>query len=118
MQAIAGPVASSPAETATNNVLALNTTMFGLYDAAGSVFQFPGYSLYGVSPVQTRVDSMRVVRRDTLYRGQMALPVLVLEGRGGGQVWVDETTGAEVLSRGNAGPGRWWWHIRRGVTPP
>jgi hypothetical protein len=39
MQAIAGPVASSPAETATNNVLALNTAMFGLYDAAGSVFQ-------------------------------------------------------------------------------
>src|SRR5882672_72964 len=39
MQAIAGPVASSPAETATTNVLALNTAMFGLYDAAGRVFQ-------------------------------------------------------------------------------
>ena len=39
MQAIAGPVASSPAETAAKDVLALNTTMFGLYDAAGSVFQ-------------------------------------------------------------------------------
>jgi hypothetical protein len=39
MQAIAGPLASSPAETATNNVLALNTAMFGLYDAAGRVFQ-------------------------------------------------------------------------------
>ena len=39
MEAIAGPIASTPAETATNNVLALNTAMFGLYDAAGRVFQ-------------------------------------------------------------------------------
>jgi hypothetical protein len=39
MQAISGPVTSSPAETATKNVLALNTAMFGLYDAAGNVFQ-------------------------------------------------------------------------------
>src|SRR5437660_6136991 len=39
LQAIAGPVTSSPAETATKNVLALNTAMFGLYDAAGQVFQ-------------------------------------------------------------------------------
>jgi hypothetical protein len=88
------------------------------HPTAGSVFLFPGYSLYGASPIETRVDSMRVVRRDTLYRGQMALPVLVLERSNGGQIWVDETTGAEVLSRGNAGPGRWWWHIRRGVSPP
>ena len=39
MQAIAGAVTSSPAETATKNVVALNTAMFGLYDAAGRVFQ-------------------------------------------------------------------------------
>jgi len=39
MQAISGAVHSSPAETATKNVLALNTAMFGLYDAAGRVFQ-------------------------------------------------------------------------------
>jgi hypothetical protein len=39
MQAIAGAVTSSPPETATKNVLALNTAMFGLYDAAGRVFQ-------------------------------------------------------------------------------
>ncbi len=39
MQAISGPIASSPAETATKSVLALNTAMFGLYDAAGRVFQ-------------------------------------------------------------------------------
>jgi len=86
--------------------------------AVGSVFRYPAYTLYGGSPVPTRVDSMRVIRRDTLHSGQVVLPVLVLERSGGGQVWVDETTGAEVLSRGNAGPGRWWWHIRRGVTPP
>jgi hypothetical protein len=39
MRAISGAVDSSPAETATKNVLALNTAMFGLYDAAGRVFQ-------------------------------------------------------------------------------
>src|ERR1700730_15806753 len=39
MQAISGPVTSSAAETATKNVLALNTAMFGLYDAAGRVSQ-------------------------------------------------------------------------------
>ena len=39
MRAISGAVASTPAETATKNVLALNTAMFGLYDAAGRVFQ-------------------------------------------------------------------------------
>lgn len=39
MQAISGSVSSSPRETATKNVLALNTAMFGLYDAAGRVFQ-------------------------------------------------------------------------------
>lgn len=88
------------------------------HPAAGSVFLYPAYTLYGVSPVETRVDSLRVVRRDTLYRGQVALPIVVLERSNGGQIWVDETTGAEVLSRGNAGPGKWWWHIRRGVTPP
>lgn len=86
--------------------------------AAGSAFLFPAYTLYGGSPVQTRVDSLRVGRRDTLYAGQVALPVVVLERSDGRQMWVDETTGAEVLSRGNAGPARWWWHIRRGVTPP
>ena len=39
MRAISGAVESTPAETATKNVLALNTAMFGLYDAAGRVFQ-------------------------------------------------------------------------------
>src|ERR1700731_2263419 len=33
MQTISGPVTSSAAEPATKNVLALNTAMFGLYDA-------------------------------------------------------------------------------------
>jgi WD40 repeat protein len=88
------------------------------HPAAGSVFLYPAHTLYGGSPVQTYVDSLRVVRRDTLYSGQVPLPVLVLERSSGGEIWADETTGAEVLSRGNAGPARWWWHIRRGVTPP
>ncbi len=39
MQAISAPITSRPAETAIGNVLALNTAMFGLYDAAGRVFQ-------------------------------------------------------------------------------
>ena len=39
MRAISGAVDSTPAETATKNVLALNSAMFGLYDAAGRVFQ-------------------------------------------------------------------------------
>ena len=36
---ISGPTASTPAETATNNVLALDTAMFALYDNAGHIFQ-------------------------------------------------------------------------------
>jgi hypothetical protein len=39
MQPIAGNIASNAAETATKNVLALNTGMFDLYDAAAKVFQ-------------------------------------------------------------------------------
>ena len=39
LRAISGAVDSTPAETATKNVLALNSAMFGLYDAAGRVFQ-------------------------------------------------------------------------------
>ena len=36
---ISGPTASTPAETATNNVLALDTAMFELYDNSGHIFQ-------------------------------------------------------------------------------
>lgn len=39
MAPISGRTASSPAETATNNVLALNTGMFELYDNALKIFQ-------------------------------------------------------------------------------
>jgi len=39
MQPIAGHTASSPAETATRNILALNTGMFELYDDAAKIFQ-------------------------------------------------------------------------------
>jgi dipeptidyl aminopeptidase/acylaminoacyl peptidase len=86
--------------------------------AISALFLAPVSTLYGPNPIQTQVDSIRVVRRDSLLLGQATLPVLVLERANGGQTWVDEATGAEVLSRGNAGPTRWWWHIRRGVTPP
>ena len=39
MQPISGPVSSSPAETATKDVLALNAGMFELYDDAAKIFQ-------------------------------------------------------------------------------
>jgi len=39
MAPIAGRTTSSPAETATKNVLALNSMMFELYDDAARVFQ-------------------------------------------------------------------------------
>ena len=39
MQSIAGRTAASPAETATKNVLALNTGMFELYDDAAKIIQ-------------------------------------------------------------------------------
>ena len=100
------------------NTVIVASAIAKTHPAVGSVFLYPAYTLYGGSPVQTRLDSMRVLRRDTLSSGQVLLPVLVLERAGGGQIWVDEATGAEVLSRGNAGPGRSWWHIRRGVSPP
>jgi len=39
LQPIAGSLESSPKETATRNLLALNTAMFGLYADAGRIFQ-------------------------------------------------------------------------------
>ena len=39
LRPIAGPISSGPVDTANKNVLALNAAMFGLYDAAGRVFQ-------------------------------------------------------------------------------
>ncbi|HEY7195275.1 MAG TPA: hypothetical protein VH439_16150 [Gemmatimonadales bacterium] len=88
------------------------------HPAVGSTFRFPAYTLYGTSPIATQIDSIRVVRRDTLTSGSRRIAVVVLQRPSGGLVWVDETTGSEVASRGNAGPGRWWWHIKRGVAAP
>ena len=85
--------------------------------AIGAVFLAPGRALFGANPLEITIDSIRVIRRDSVLAGQTQTPVLVLERRNG-QVWVDERNGAIVLARGNAGPDRWWWHIRRGVTPP
>ena len=39
LSAIAGNTSTSPGEVADNNILALNTAMFGLYDNAGKIFQ-------------------------------------------------------------------------------
>ena len=39
MDPISGPTASTPAQTATDNVLALNTSMFELYDNTGRIFR-------------------------------------------------------------------------------
>lgn len=86
--------------------------------ATGKIFYLPSASLYGASPLESRTDSIRVVRRDTLYRGTTAIPTVVLERTGGGLVWASEETGAAVAARGSAGPDRWWWHIQRGVAPP
>ena len=84
----------------------------------GAVFLAPQHTLYGADPLAVRVDSLRVDRHETLYVGPTSRSALVIVRPGGEEIWVDEVTGAELLSRGNAGPGRWWWHIRRGITPP
>ena len=86
--------------------------------AIGSVFLAPAGALYSANPVELRVDTTRVVRRDTLFRGSTPIPLIVLERQSGTLLWVEERTGIVVLARGNAGPERWWWHIRRGVRPP
>jgi hypothetical protein len=85
--------------------------------AIGNLFVAPMHALFGANPVDVRVDSIRVLRRDSVVDGQSTRRVLVLE-RNSGQTWVEEQTGAILLARGNAGPNRWWWHIRRGVRPP
>lgn len=84
---------------------------------AGQRFLTATSSLYGGNPLEVRVDSVRVLRRETVFQGGTALTVLVLE-RGAGELWVDEATGSTVLARGNAGREKWWWHIRRGVKAP
>jgi sugar lactone lactonase YvrE len=85
--------------------------------AIGNLYVAPMHALFGPNPVDVCVDSIRVVRRDSVFDGQTVRRVFVLE-RSNGQVWVEEQSGAILLSRGNAGPNRWWWHIRRGVRPP
>jgi Tol biopolymer transport system component len=83
--------------------------------AISAVFQAPSAALYGNNPLLPVVDSITVVARDTLWRGTTALPVLVMQRHSGTRFWVDEATGVQVAARGNAGPERSWWHIRRGV---
>ena len=71
--------------------------------AVGDIFLAPVSTLYGPDPVHAQVDTVRVVRRDTLMRGDTPLPVLVLGRANGWQAWMDEATGTEVLSRGPGG---------------
>ena len=84
--------------------------------AVGSTFVAPVAALYGSNPLLPVIDSIRVVARDTVMRGTTGVPVLVLERTSGTRTWVEESTGSQIAARGNAGPQRWWWHVRRGVT--
>jgi WD40 repeat protein len=83
--------------------------------AIGSTYYAPVVGLYSANPLLPLVDSLRVVARDTVIRSGASFPVLVIERPGGTRYWVDESTGVQVAARGNAGPERWWWHIRRDV---
>jgi dipeptidyl aminopeptidase/acylaminoacyl peptidase len=83
--------------------------------AIGSTYHAPIVGLYTASPLVPLVDTLRVVARDTVLRAGTPLSVVVIERNSGTRFWVDETTGVQVAARGNAGPQRWWWHIRRGV---
>ncbi len=98
--------------------LAIHAAIAAANPAAGQQFVAPVYSLFGPNPVATRLDSLRVIRRDTLWQREAPIAVVVIERGIGGQTWVDEASGHVVLERGSAGPNRWWWHIRRGVRPP
>lgn len=82
----------------------------------GQLFTAPAYTLYGANALQMRIDSFTVIRRDTLSRGATAIPVTVLARSNGGIVWAEDATGSTVAARGNAGPQRHWWHVRRGVS--
>jgi Tol biopolymer transport system component len=84
--------------------------------ATEAVFRSPGATLFGGDPLALVVDSSRVVARDTVVIAGAPLPVLVVERNRGTRYWVDERTGVVAAARGSAGPQRWWWHIRRGVT--
>lgn len=85
--------------------------------AAGRTFLVPTATLYGANPLVARVDSIQVVRVDTLRRGTGPVAVAVLRQPDGRQTWVDLVTGSVVVKRGNAGPQNWWWHVQRGVLP-
>jgi hypothetical protein len=69
----------------------------------GALFLAPVSSLYATNPIETLVDTIRVVPRDTRMRGASPQPVLVLERASGTQVWLDENDrrrGAVARERG------------------
>jgi hypothetical protein len=83
--------------------------------AIGAVFLAPSAGLFSTNPLVPVVDSIRVVARDTLESDGDRVPVVVLDRNAATRVWVDEATGSQVAARGNAGPQRYWWHVRRGI---
>lgn len=83
--------------------------------AIGSAFVAPTHVLFSPAGLTDAVDSVRVLRRDSVSHATGRIPVLVLQHNDGQQVWVDETTGRTLIARGSAGPGRWWWHVVKGI---
>lgn len=87
--------------------------------AIGAVLLAPAAGLFSANPLALVVDSIRVVARDSVDRaGGGRVPVVLLERNSGTRFWVDEATGTLIAARGNAGPQRFWWHIRRGIRLP
>lgn len=82
----------------------------------GSVFVAPMHALYSTAGLTDAVDSILVIRRDSLPREGGHTAVLVLQHADGQQSWVDEGTGRIRVARGAAGPRRWWWHVVRGYS--
>jgi Tol biopolymer transport system component len=85
---------------------------------SGATFLAPVAGLFSANPLISVVDTFRVTARDTVMLSGRALPVLVVERNSSTRYWVEEATGVQVAARGNAGPQRWWWHIRRGIRLP
>lgn len=84
----------------------------------GGTFEAPVAGLFGENPLVPIVDSLRVIAHDTLMAGTTGIPVVVVQRSNGSRHWIDAITGRQVATRGNAGPQRWWWHVRRGVQLP
>ena len=100
LEPISGPTASTPAETATNNVLALDTAMFELYENSGHIFQSnilarhpvilglfsgaggrfllyrPGMAPLEAPPVPVVYQLLKSVGHSTMALGEIVMPYL------------------------------------------